>query len=94
MTCHYSGVFEFLQLLLNGQFPLCVCVVVLVVFELHPIGFLMFLDNSEIRFCPPFLVTVLAVPGPLINILCISAFKSLMSLAPVDLHSIPPAVLL
>lgn len=54
---------------------------VLVVFELHPIGFFIFLDNSEVRICPLFLVTVLAVPGSLVSILCISAFKSLMSQA-------------
>lgn len=66
----------FVQLFTSLALPYAV-----LVFELHPLGFFIFLDNSKIRFCLLFLVTMLAVPGSLISILCSSAFKSLMSLA-------------
>lgn len=54
-------------------FLLCLNCILLVCF--------IFLDNSEMRFCPLSLATVLAVPESLVSILCISAFKSLMNLA-------------
>lgn len=71
----------FVQLFTSLALPYAV----LVVFELHPLVFFIFLDNSKIRFCLLFLVTMLAIPGSLISILCSSAFKSLMSLAQIRL---------
>lgn len=57
----------FVQLFTSVALPCAV----LVVFELHPIGFLIFLDNSKIRFCLLLLVTMLAVPGQ-----ALSAFQN------------------
>lgn len=54
---------------------------VLVLVELHPIDLFFFPDNCKIRSCPLSLGTTLAVPEALVSILCISASKSLMSLA-------------
>lgn len=61
----------FVQLFTSVALPYTV----LAVFELHPIGFFIFLDNSEIRFCPLFLVNMLAISRSLVSILYISVFE-------------------